>query len=154
VNCGARLRREAPVWNEIDSEWEERPRGTEELVQFRRRKKRLVDCELPEGFRLVTPEPRQFWLGTQVRWGFCLGWAKRDRFGNAVGEECFHVARYEPGISDEVQLRWAVDDFTRELDNFVGSSTLRVEDNAMTFSTPSWKSGGVDVMLRMRVSAA
>lgn len=103
------------MWNDPDNERDERPRNVEEQVEQRRKKKRLVDCELPEGFHLVTPWPKQFWIGTQVRWGFQLAWAKVDRNGNRGEEETF-VAQYEPTIADEVQMRWALDDFSRKLE--------------------------------------
>jgi hypothetical protein len=104
------------MWNETDAEWDERPRNIEEQVELRRTRKRLEDCELPEGFRLVTPKPKQFWMSSQVRWGFCVAWAKVDGQGLRGADEYFYVARYEPGVTDEVQMRWALDDFSRELD--------------------------------------
>jgi len=40
-----------------------------------------------------------------MRWGFCLAWKKTF----------YYVARHEAGIPDEVQMRWALEDFRREL---------------------------------------
>jgi hypothetical protein len=66
--------------------------------------KRLADCELPGGFRLITRTPRQYWLEQQLRWSFEL----------AFGEHR-HVARYLQQVSDEMQMQWAIHDFTAEL---------------------------------------
>lgn len=103
------------MWNDTDNEWEDRPRNVEEQVELRRAKKTLADCPLPEEFRLVTVQPKQFWIHNQLVWGFKLAWARVDGQGRRGAEEYEHVARYEPRIADEVQMRWAVDDFTREL---------------------------------------
>lgn len=110
------VKRIKPVmWNDPDTERDERPRNVEEQVQMRRARKTLEDCELPEGFRLVTPQPKQFWMSNQLVWGFKLAWAKVDGKGNRGVDEYYHVARYEPRVSDEVQMRWALEDFGREL---------------------------------------
>lgn len=106
-----------PYWNEVDNERDERPRNVEEQVEMRRRKKHLEDCELPEGFRLVTPRPKQFWIHNQLVWGFKLAWARVDGHGVRGQDEYDHVARYEQRVSDEVQMRWAIDDFSRELEH-------------------------------------
>jgi hypothetical protein len=116
-HIGVKRGRSSPVmWNDTDDERDERPRNFEEQVEMRRGKKRLEDCELPEGFRLVTPQPRQFWMINQLVWAFKLTWARVDRNGVRGQDEYEHVARYEQRISDEVQLRWALDDFSRELE--------------------------------------
>ena len=33
----------------------------------------MVWCALPDGFRLVTATPKQFWIEKQLTWGFALG---------------------------------------------------------------------------------
>ena len=106
------MKRPALMWNDDTKEWDERPRNVEEQVDLRRRRKRLVDVELPEGFRLVTREPKQFWMDHQMRWGFMLAWGRVGK-----GDEYSHVGRYESMVSDEIQMEWALADFTRELDN-------------------------------------
>jgi hypothetical protein len=65
---------------------------------------RLADCELPQGFRLLTRTPRQYWLEQQLRWSFEL----------AFGEHR-HVALYLQQVSDEMQMQLAIQDFTAEL---------------------------------------
>lgn len=110
------MKKQPLMWNDTTNEWDERPRNVEEQVELRRHRKQLAECELPEGFRLVTPYPKQFWMGTQLLWGFKLAWAKVDGRGRRGADQYMHVARYEMGISDEVQMRWAVDDFARELE--------------------------------------
>lgn len=97
-----------PMWNEYDDQPDEVCRDIEDQVQMRSRAKRLQDCELPDGFRLVTPNPRQFWIQHQMTLGFCLAW-------QGVHVEFMYVARYSPQIRDEVQMEWALDEFTREL---------------------------------------
>jgi hypothetical protein len=76
----------------------------DEQVEMRCKTKRLADCELPEGFRLVTKTPRQYWIDSQLRWGFEL----------AFGEHR-HIARYIQQVADDVQMQWAIADFTAEL---------------------------------------
>ena len=98
-----------PMWNDVDESPDENYREIEEQVEMRARAKRLVDCELPDGFRLVTPEPKQYWLEHQLRWGFCVAWA-------GVHVEYRYVARYLQTVSDEAQLNWTIDDFRRELE--------------------------------------
>lgn len=83
-------------------------REVEAQVEMRIRAKRLSDCGLPQGFRLVTPEPRQFWMNSQLIWAFqleYLGDSQPRRF----------VMRYHQQVSDETQMRWALEDFTGEL---------------------------------------
>lgn len=94
-----------PMWNDVDGPRDEnQAREIDEQVEMRCKTKRLVDCELPEGFRLVTPAPRQYWMNQQLRWAFKL----------EFGEHKF-VARYHQQVSDEMQMQWAVADFTAEL---------------------------------------
>jgi hypothetical protein len=98
-------------WNEDDEVPELRdPRGLEEVIERAwKRKKTLADCELPEEFRLETPRPKQYWMGHQLVWGFCLVWAP-IKFGVRGKEEFRFVARYHPHVDDELQMRWAIDD--------------------------------------------
>lgn len=98
-----------PIWNEYDDQPDEVCRNIEDQVQMRTHNKRLQDCELPEGFRLVTQQPRQFWIEKQMTLGFCLAW-------RGVHVEFMYVARYSPQVRDEVQMSWALDEFTRELE--------------------------------------
>jgi len=97
-----------PLWNDYDDDPDENYRSIDDQVQMRARAKRLEDCELPEGFRLVTPRPRQFWMDHQLMWGFQLAWS-------GVHVEYMFVARYYPTVCDEHQLNWALDEFTGEL---------------------------------------
>jgi hypothetical protein len=80
------------------------PITMEAHVEMRTKAKRLAECELPEGFRLITPTPRQYWIDSQLRWSFEL----------AFGEHR-HVARYIQQVADDVQMQWAIQDFTAEL---------------------------------------
>lgn len=98
-------------WNDIEEEPDIDYRAVEEQVEMRLHTKRMVDCELPEGFTLVTPSPRQYWLEQQLRWAFELEF--RSRFGHVTYR---HVARYIQQVNDETQLRWAVDEFKGELE--------------------------------------
>lgn len=104
------------VWNEADQEWDERAASVEEYIEMRRHSKRLEDCVLPAEFRLLHASPKQYWVNSQLRWGFCLAWARVDGKGRRGVEEYFHFARYEQGLSDEVQMRWAMEDFIRDLE--------------------------------------
>lgn len=104
------------MWNEVPEEREPRAREIEEQVELRRRSKSLVDCALPEGFRLVTERPKQYWIHNQLVWGFKLAWA-RVKNGIRGNDEYSFVARYYPTIADEVQMRWALDEFSRELED-------------------------------------
>lgn len=97
-----------PLWNDDDDDPDDRPRSIEEQVQMRAHSKRLEDCTLPEGFRLVTPRPRQFWMDHQLMWAFCLAWT-------GLHVEYRFVARYHATVCDEHQLRWALEEFTGEL---------------------------------------
>lgn len=91
-------------------------RGLDEEVQFRRRTKRLADIELPAGFQSLTENPKQFWMNGQLTWGFKLGWAPTDNNGIRWREDCFsYVSRYDWRIADDVQMEWALADFSREL---------------------------------------
>jgi hypothetical protein len=103
------------MWNDLDDLPEDRPRNIEEQVTLRRMNKRLEDCTLPEEFRLVTARPKQFWIDHQLVWGFKLAWARVDGQGRRGVEEFAHVAQYDARIADEVQMRWALDDFSRDL---------------------------------------
>jgi hypothetical protein len=93
-----------PMWNDVENVPDPSARSMDEQVEMRCKTKRLRDCELPEGFRLVTPIPRQYWIESQLRWGFEL----------AFGEHR-HVARYLMQVADDVQMQWAIQDFTAEL---------------------------------------
>lgn len=104
------------MWNEPDARDPDRPRDADEHLEQRRHRKRLKDCSLPEGFRLVTPEPKQFWLDGQVRYAFQLAWGFVDANGRRIGDEWNQVFRYEEGIPDDFQIQWAVEDFGRELE--------------------------------------
>jgi hypothetical protein len=90
--------------NEADNIPDPTARTMDEQVEMRCKTKRLADCGLPSGFRLVTPAPRQYWLGQQLRWGFEL------RFG-----EHQWIARYHQQVSDEMQMGWAISDFIADL---------------------------------------
>lgn len=126
-----------PMWTDPDTQ-EQQPicRRIEDQVEMRRKTKRLCDCELPDGFRLVNREPQQFWINSQVVWGFSLGYAPMDMKGNPQPDQYRHVARYEPGIGDEPQMRWALDDFTRELEA-VGVRLGSVKEHLPTPQTSS-----------------
>lgn len=105
------------MWNDPDDLPEIRCRLIEEQVQQRAKRKKLADCELPECFRLVTLQPRQFWMDKQMTWGFCLGWAPLDRQGVRQSSDLYcSVFRYDWRIADEIQMQWAVEEFTRELE--------------------------------------
>lgn len=93
-----------PMWNDVENIPDPIARTADEQVEMRCKTKRLCDCELPEGFKLLTPTPRQYWLDHQLRWCFEL----------AFGEHR-HVARYIQQASDEMQMTWAIQDFTAEL---------------------------------------
>jgi hypothetical protein len=88
----------------VDAERDPSAISVDEQVEMRCKTKRLADCELPEGFHLITRTPRQYWLEQQLRWSFEL----------AFGEHR-HVARYLQQVSDEMQMQWAIHDFTAEL---------------------------------------
>lgn len=104
-----------PMWNDYDEKPEKKFREMEELVAIRAKAKRLADCSLPEGIRLVTPHPRQFWIENQMVWGFCLAWGQVDRLGNRGKDEFYHVERYDQRIPDEVQMGWALEAFSTDL---------------------------------------
>src|ERR1700748_1642611 len=104
-----------PMWNDPDNLPDDICREIEEMVEARHKAKRLVDCSLPEGLRLVTPRPKQFWIHNQLVWGFCLAWGQVDRLGNRGKDEFWHVERYDWRISDEMQMQWAVTEFMSEL---------------------------------------
>lgn len=101
-------------WND-EPIYERSPRDIEEVVEIRATSKRLADCDLPAGFVLLTPRPRQFVLDNQLVWAFCIAWARVDRHGKRGPDEFFHVERYDPRIKDEIQMEWALTDFTNEL---------------------------------------
>lgn len=112
------------MWNDFDDEPDQRCREMEELVEQRHKAKRLADCALPEGIRLVTPHPKQFWMGHQMVWGFCLAWGPVDRIGNRGKDEFYHVERYDQRIPDELQMQWALEAFSTDLG--VQKLTLRM----------------------------
>jgi len=106
-----------PMWNEPDNAPEARVRHLDELVDMRAHAKRLEHCELPAGFRLVTPTPKQAWVDHQMVWVFVLGWAPVDLQGNRWCEDKYlSVCRYHQAIPDEIQMGWAIQDFQRELE--------------------------------------
>lgn len=92
-----------------------------DIAHKMRKTKTLMQCALPSRFELLTPRPRQMWLGNQLRWSFCLGWNKQFYF----------VARYHESVSDEVQMQWALEDFRRELaaENLINQN--KVERSSM-----------------------
>lgn len=92
------------MWNDVEGARDPGAASMDEQVEMRCKTKRLADCELPDGFRLVTRTPRQYWLEQQLRWSFEL----------AFGEHTF-VARYLQQVSDDMQMQWAIADFTAEL---------------------------------------
>lgn len=104
-----------PHWTDPDEKPEPHCRSVEEKLDLRRHAMRLEDMDLPKGFRLVTPQPKQFWVVNQLVWGFCLAWAKVNKHGEREPDAYFHFARYYPTVADEQQMHWAVEDFRREL---------------------------------------
>jgi hypothetical protein len=114
-----------PMWNDVDNARDPDARSMDEQVEMRCKTKRLADCELPEGFRLTTPAPRQYWLDHQLRWCFEL----------AFGEHRY-VARYIQQASDEMQMKWAIQDFTAEL-MFKGVSLNPNKKRHETTQTPA-----------------
>jgi hypothetical protein len=102
-----------PMWNQPEPEplMPHAKASIEERMDVRRKwgMKRLVDCSLPDGFRLVTVRPKQMWIEQQVRWAFMLGFVQRGR------AEVLHVARYESNLPDALQMQWALGDFIRNL---------------------------------------
>lgn len=105
------------MWNDPESPREPRVRHLDELVDLRTHSKRLQDCELPGGFRLVTSTPKQAWVDHQLVWVFVLGWAPVDIQGRRWTEDRYlYVARYHQFVPDEMQIGWAIQDFTRELE--------------------------------------
>ena len=93
-----------PMWNDVDGAPDPNLRSMDDQVEMRCKTKRLADCELPEGFRLATRMPKQFWMGHQLIWGFKLTFGVHE-----------HTARYHQQVSDDVQMQWAIQDFTAEL---------------------------------------
>ena len=63
-----------------------------------------------EHFRLVTPQPRQYWIAQQMRYCFELEFLDYDHL-----QGYRFVARYHDRIPDEAQMRWALEDFRGEL---------------------------------------
>ena len=101
-------------WAMADDEKDDRPlrrAGTDETIDESRKRKRLEDCTLPEGFTLVTPRPRQMVMEGLLIWSFIL------KFEPWSGDRrtLYHVARYELRIPDDMQMSWALSDFTRDL---------------------------------------
>ena len=91
-------------------------RAPDDQVEMRLHTKNLSQCELPDGFRLVTPKPKQAWIDHQVRWVFILGWAPVDIQGRRWCEDRYiSIFRYCETVPDEIQMQWAVQQFTREL---------------------------------------
>jgi hypothetical protein len=99
------------MWNDVDSIPDPDYRKMDDQVEMRCKAKRLCDCELPEGFRLVTRFPKQYWLDHQLRWGFELCYTPKHMQVTTYR----HVARYLQQVTDETQMHWALDDFTAEL---------------------------------------
>jgi hypothetical protein len=112
---GAQHNAEPVMWNDDTHEWEPRARDADEAVDLRRGRKRLTDCTLPEGFRLLTPEPKQYWIEKTLVWGFTVAWGRVDTEGRRGADEYFFVARYEQEVADEFLMQWAIEDFSREL---------------------------------------
>lgn len=94
-----------PQWNDPDNMPEERCNLIDEQIAARARRKTLRECRLPEGFTLLTLEPKQFWIEKQLTWGFSISF-----------KDFWYVARYDWRIADEIQMTWALDEFRRELD--------------------------------------
>lgn len=115
-------------WTDTNEEREPRCRDIEEQVERRRKAMRLEDMDLPKGFRLVTPQPKQFWVVNQLVWGFQLAWAKVNKHGERMEEERLHFARYYTSVADEQQMHWAIEDFRRELakEEVIESLTVKV----------------------------
>ncbi len=98
--------------NWTDPEDDDRPRreaSLEERVDERRGLKRLADCRLPEGFRLESERPKQYVIDGLMLYGFVLSYHVPGK------ARCYHLQRYEATVNDEVQMQWALEDFTREL---------------------------------------
>lgn len=106
---GTRKYSRVQMWNEADEPTEDHLRKIEEMIDQRRNRKKLADCELPNGFRLVNREPKQIPMEGQLRWAFVLAWAPKGK------DEYFSVHRYEQAMSDEVQMGWAIEEFSKEL---------------------------------------
>lgn len=109
-----------PMWNDVENVRDPDFRNMDDQVEMRCKAKRLCDCELPEGFKLVTPRPRQYWLDHQLRWGFELSYTPKHMHVTTFR----HVARYIQQVTDETQMHWAVDDFTAEL---ISAGVFRAE---------------------------
>lgn len=105
-----------PHWTDTDTERDPRPKDLDEHVEMRRKGKRLQDVELPKGFRLISERVKQHWMLNQLVWGFWLGWGKTDRHGTRGPDEYTHFARFYPQVAEDTQMRWAIDDFRRELE--------------------------------------
>jgi hypothetical protein len=115
-----------PMWNDVDNARDPDARTMDEQVEMRRKTKRLVDCELPEGFKLITSAPQQYWLDHQLRWGFKLVFGEHE-----------HVARYLMQVSDEMQMQWAIQDFTAELLHKGVSLSQTRKRHQTTLQTPA-----------------
>lgn len=103
-----RTHRPGPVWNEPEDRGQEVERTLEAQVEMRRKTKSLTDCSLPEGFRLVTPVPRNLLIKGLVKRSIVLAFGPAD--------DTYYFAQvYECEVSDEVQLGWALEEFTNEL---------------------------------------
>jgi hypothetical protein len=74
----------------------------------RRRPISLQDCALPMGVRLVlAPSGSPLYqrcIKAQVVWTFTLVYEREARIGTVE-----HTERYEPGVPDIRQIRWAID---------------------------------------------
>lgn len=105
----------AEHWAMPEDEQDDRPRRRvemEEAVDESRRRKTLADCTLPDGFRLVTPQPRQMVIDGLLIWSFLMEFTP---WSGADQRPLYHIARYEMRVPDDCQMRWALSDFTRDL---------------------------------------
>lgn len=100
----------------------------EEKIDERRRMPKLVDCSLPEGMTLVTPTPKQAVVSGLCVWVFIL---RFECVVNGSVERYTHAARYESILPEDVQMRWAIGDFTKALERegiVVGEVSLLGEE--------------------------
>jgi hypothetical protein len=102
-------------WAMSDDDQDDRParrQDFEDQVEERRKRKTLADCGLPDGFRLVTPKPRQMVQEGLLVWSFVIEFVPWNGYDL---RPCYHASRYETRIPDDMQMRWALSDFTKEL---------------------------------------
>lgn len=140
MRAAERIGGHLPMWNEPDTRGplDELIRDAHELLAEKEthKRKRLRDCTLPEGFRLVTPEPRQFVMDGQLRYGFKLAWGRVDAQGRRGPDEWAFVARFEEFVPAEFQMQWAIDDFQREL--HAGGVNIYARGPAPKPAIPVW----------------